>query len=178
MTRENLSLDASGLRHLRWAREILGSLAAHYEHNPKLAQAERDLLLEEAVKLRALVNGLSAAVKAYRDFLERERTGFRGMLRVAEYLITDARGGDEKAEAEAVREGLEEAFAAMEAKERAPRKAGVREAVAELREGLDEMDARLRGRVPVAVRDSLYPRLTEDRSRVLDDGDGDDDAAG
>lgn len=173
-----LDEEASGLRHLRWAREILGSLAAHYEHDPKLAQPARDALLEETVKLRARVNDLSNVVKAYRDFLERERTQFRGMLRVAEYLVSDARGEDEKAEAEAVHEGLDAAFTAMEAKERAPRKAAVRDTVAKLRQALDAMDARLRGKVPVALWESLYPSLTVDRSRVLDDGDPDDDAAG
>lgn len=94
---EKLSPSASGLRHLRWSREILASLEAHYEHNPRLSPADRDLVLEEAVKLRALVVALSAAVKPYRDFLERRRTSFRGMLRVGVYLCVTARAGAEKA---------------------------------------------------------------------------------
>lgn len=94
---EKLSPSASGLRHLRWSREILASLEAHYEHNPLLATPERDLVLDEAVKLRALVVALSAAVKPYRDFLERRRTQFRGMLRVGVHLCVTARARAEKA---------------------------------------------------------------------------------
>lgn len=94
---EKLSPSASGLRHLRWSREILGSLEAHYEHNPRLSTADRDLVLEEAVKLRALIVALSAAVKPYRDFLERRRTQFRGMLRVGVHLCVTARARAENA---------------------------------------------------------------------------------
>jgi hypothetical protein len=94
---EKLSPSASGLRHLRWSREILASLDAHYEHNPRLSTEDRDLVLEEALKLRALVVGLSAAVKPYRDFLERRRTQFRGMLRVGVHLCVAARARAEKA---------------------------------------------------------------------------------
>ena len=94
---EKLSPSVSGLRHLRWSREILASLEAHYEHNPLLATPERDFLLEEAVKLRALVIALSAAVKPYRDFLERRRTQLRGMLRVGVHLCVTARARAEKA---------------------------------------------------------------------------------
>jgi hypothetical protein len=93
---EKLSRTASGLRHLRWAREILATLEAHYEHNPKLAQRDRDAVLDEAVKLRTLVNSLSAAVKPYRDFLERRRIQFRGMQRVGRYLCSAARVRAEK----------------------------------------------------------------------------------
>lgn len=175
---QRLSPAASGLRHLRWAREILGTLEAHYEHDPRLAQADRDLLLEEAVKLRALSTGLSAAVKAYRDFLERERTRFRGMLRVGRYLVRTAKSEDERAEAEAVQEGLGEAFLALEARERGPRKQAVREATSELHEGLGEMNRRLTARLGEGLVESLYPELSSDGSRVADDGDGDDDAAG
>jgi hypothetical protein len=173
-----LAASASGLRHLRWAREILGTLEAHYEHDPRLAQAGRDLVLSEAVKLRARVNELSAAVKAYRDFLERERTRFRGMLRVGAYLVRSARGADEASEAEAIASGMKEAFAALEARERAPRKAAVRAAVTELGAGLAAMDARLGASLSQAFVESLYPELTEDASRVADGEDEDDDASG
>lgn len=173
-----LSAEASGLRHLRWAREILGTLEAHHEHDGRLSQAERDLVLEEAVKLRAQVNELSAAVKAYRDFLERERTRFRGMLRVGRFLARTAQGDDERAEAEAIRAGFDEAFAAMDARERLPRKRAVREAIAELRSGLDAMDARLSGKLGTAFVESLYPDLAAGGAMVADSGDGDDDAAG
>jgi hypothetical protein len=49
---ERLAESASGLRHLRWAREILGTLEVHYEHDARLATAERDLVLAQAVELR------------------------------------------------------------------------------------------------------------------------------
>lgn len=94
---DKLSPGASGLRHLRWSREVLASLEAHYEHNPLLVTAERDLVLDAAVKLRALVVALSGAVKPYRDFLERRRTSFRGMLRVGVHLCVTARARAEKA---------------------------------------------------------------------------------
>lgn len=93
---EKLSPSASGLRHLRWSREILASLEAHYEHNPLLSTPDRDLVLDEAVKLRTVVIALSAAVKPYRDFLERRRTQFRGMLRVGVHLCVTARARAEK----------------------------------------------------------------------------------
>lgn len=173
-----LAAEASGLRHLRWAREILGSLEAHHEHDGRLSQPERDLVLEEAVKLRALVKALSAAVKAYRDFLERERTRFRGMLRVGRHLEKTARDADERAEAEAICTGFDEAFARMEEREKLPRKQAVRDAVAALRGGLDAMDARLRAKIGAAFVESLYPDLAAGGAMVADDGDGDDDAAG
>ena len=173
-----LAPEASGLRHLRWAREILGTLEAHHEHDGRLEQAERDLVIEEAVKLRARVSFVSAAVKAYRDFLERERTRFRGMLRVGRYLEKTARDADERAEAEAICAGFDEAFAAMEARERLPKKQAVRDAVAELRSGLDAMNARLQTKLGAAFVESLYPDLAAGGAMVSDSSDGDDDAAG
>ncbi|APR86380.1 Hypothetical protein A7982_11729 [Minicystis rosea] len=171
-----LVAEASGLRHLRWAREILGTLEAHHEHDGRLAQPERDLVLEESVKLRAQVNDLSAAVKAYRDFLERDRTRFRGMLRVAAHLAETARDDDERGEAEAIRSGFDEAFAAMEMRERLPRKQAVRDAVARLRDALSAMDARLASKVGDTFVESLYPALAASGTMVADVGDGDDDA--
>jgi hypothetical protein len=93
---EKLSRSASGLRHLRWSREILATLEAHYEHNPRLSQPEREAVLEEAIKLRSLVTALSEAVKPYRDFLERRRVQFRGMQRVGRFLCEGARARAEK----------------------------------------------------------------------------------
>jgi hypothetical protein len=174
---ERLAEDASGLRHLRWAREILATLEVHYEHDPRLRRADRDLVLAEIVTLRAQVDALSAKVKPYRDFLERERTRFRGMLRVGRYLVATARDDGERAEAEAIHEGFAEAFAAMEARERAPRKAALREAIADLRGALLEMDGRLSARLPRAFIDSLYPALAGG-TRVADEPDDDDDATG
>jgi hypothetical protein len=173
-----LAKEASGLRHLRWAREILGSLEAHHEHDPRLSQAQRDIVLGESVRLRAEVNALSAAVKAYRDFLERERTRFRGMLRVASYLGATARGEDQRAEAEAIRTGFDDAFAALESRERLPRKLAVRASVGELRAAVEAMDRRLRAALPPLLVDGIYPELAADGARVAGDGDEDDDATG
>lgn len=172
-----LAAEASGLRHLRWGREILGALEMHFEHNPRLLPAERDAVLEEAVTLRARVTELSAAVKPYRDFLERERTRFRGMLRVGEHLVETAGDQDEQAEAEDIRAGFVAAFAAMEAREVAPRKEALGSARTRLRAGLAEMDGRLRQRLPAAFVESLYPELSADGMMVADVGDPDDDAA-
>lgn len=170
--------DASGLRHLRWAREILGSLEAHHEHDGRLAEGDRDRVLAEIVELRARLNALSAAVKGYRDFLERDRTRFRGMMRVGRYLAATARDDDERAEAEAISAGFAEVFATMEDRDRRPRKDAVRAAVSAIRAGLSAMDARLLPGLGPAFVESLYPDLTEDGARVADSGDGDDDAAG
>jgi hypothetical protein len=175
---ERLAASASGLRHLRWAREILATLEVHYEHDPRLTVKERDLVLAEAVELRAQVTALSAAVKPYRDFLERERTPYRGMLRVGRYLVDTARGADERAEAEAIQAGFEEAFASVEARERLPRKAALREAIRELREALLAMDARLAEKLPAAFVESLYPALAAGGTLVADGPDEDDDATG
>ena len=167
---------ASGLRHLRWAREILATLEAHYEHNGDLSQANRDLCLQEAVELRARITQLSEAVKTYRDFLERERTRFRGMLRVGRYLETSAQSGADRTEAQAIAAGFEEVFAAMEARDRLPRKKALRAAIATLRAALLAMDARLSARLPAAFVDSLYPALAAGGTRVADVADEDDDA--
>ncbi len=169
--------SASGLRHLRWAREILATLEMHHEHDPRLTTAERDVVLAETVELRLLVTLLSGAVKPYRDFLERERTRFRGLLRVGRYLEETARGVEERAEADAIRMGFEEAFAAVEARETLPRKRALREAIRALRAGLVTMDERLRVALPPAFVESLYPALAAGRTRVADVGDEDDDAA-
>src|SRR3954467_4769543 len=93
---EKLSRGASGLRHLRWAREILATLEAHYEHNPRLVQPYRDAELDEAASLRAPGHGPSAAVKPCRDFLERRRVQFRGMQRVGRFLCSAAQIHAEK----------------------------------------------------------------------------------
>jgi hypothetical protein len=173
---ERLAESASGLRHLRWAREVLATLEVHHEHDPRLTQEQRDQVLQESIELRALVTALSAAVKPYRDFLERERTRFRGMLRVGAYLVSSAQNAEEEAEGEAIRGGFEEAFAVMEKREREPRKRAVREAIAELREGLEAMDGRLRETMRPGFVESLYPPLAAGGTRIADVEDGDDDA--
>ena len=150
----------------------------HHEHDGTLSIEQRDRVLAEIVELRALVNELSGAVKPYRDFLERERTRFRGMIRVGRYLQENAAGAEERADAQAIAAGFAEAFAAMEAKERAPRKRALREAIEKLCAGLEAMDARLADTLPAAFVDSLYPALAPGGTMVADTPDEDDDAAG
>jgi hypothetical protein len=175
---ERLRASASGLRHLRWTREILASLEAHFEHDGRLDEAARNLVLAELIELRAQVTALSAAVNPYRDFLERERTRFRGMLRVGRYLEQTARSTGERAEAEAIREGFEQVFAAVEARERLPRKKALREAIVTVRAALVDMDARLAAGLAAAFVESLYPELAAEGTRVADAPDDDDDATG
>ncbi len=175
---ERLAETASGLRHLRWAREVLATLEMHHEHDGTLSTEQRNRVLQEIVELRALVDELSGAVKPYRDFLERERTRFRGMIRVGRYLQENAAGADERADAQAIAGGFAEAFAAVEAKERAPRKRALREAIRRVRAALEAMDARLRAAVSTAFVDSLYPALAAGGTMVADTPDEDDDASG
>ena len=79
---EKLSRGASGLRHLRWAREIYATLAAHAEAS-EVSEPQRAALSKELTRLDARIQGLSGAVKGYRDFLERERVRYRGAIRAA-----------------------------------------------------------------------------------------------
>lgn len=173
-----LRLDerASGLRHLRWAREILATLEAHHEHDPRLLPGARNLVLAASVELREQVNHLSAAVKAYRDFLERERVRFRGMERVGRYLSATAEGADERAEAEAIEGGFAQAFRAMDARERRPRKQALRAAIRALR-GRSRRWTR-RSRSPWASPSSRACTriLAAGGTIVADEGDEDDDA--
>ena len=175
---ERLAPSASGLRHLRWTREILASLEAHFEHDGRLTETERALALAELIELRAQVTALSSAVKPYRDFLERERTRFRGMLRVGRYLEATARDGAERAEAEAIREGFEQVFAVVEARERQPRKKALREMIVAVRAALGAMDERLAAGISAAFVESLYPALAAGATLVADTPDEDDDATG
>ncbi|WP_437726565.1 hypothetical protein [Sorangium sp. So ce861] len=172
-----LARGASGLRHLRWAREVLATLEAHVEHNPALAGADREALRGEALALGAAVQALSGAVKPYRDFLERTRVRYRGRVRVAEHLV---RGSGAGGADEAARARLEEALAelaAMEETQRRPLKEALSEEIDRLREAMARMDARLAERLSAELVENLYPPLTDGASRVADDGDPDDDAA-
>jgi hypothetical protein len=171
-----LSERASGLRHLRWSREVLGSIEARYEHDPRRTQADRDLLIAEAVDLRAVIKDLSAAVKAYRDYRERERTTFRGLLRLGKDLVARAPDDDAKAEAEALDAGFREAFANIEASETEPRRQAVRAEVAALRNWITEMEARLSSRFGSAFVESLFPDVTAGGNAIIDVEDDDDDA--
>ncbi|HVY44337.1 MAG TPA: hypothetical protein VHB21_00600 [Minicystis sp.] len=170
-----LDRGASGLRHLRWAREVHGSLAAHYEHDGRLDADTRAFVLDEAVELHAAIERLSARVKPYRDFLERKRTPMRGMLRVGRYL-RDVAGPAERAEADAVADGLEEAFANFDRREREPLKHDLAKAIDALRAHLAAMDARVEARLGRRFVESLYPELDAAKQRVVDAGDPDDDA--
>jgi hypothetical protein len=174
--RHLLGREASGLRHLRWAREVVGTLVAHYEHHPSLEDDARAFLLDQSVELRAAVERLSMRVKPYRDFLERKRTAMRGMVRVGRYLVAEAKTAEEKADASLVKDGFDEAFANFDARERLPLKKAVTAAIDELRGYLTAMDARIEARLGSAFLQSLYPELDETRSFIVDDGDPDDDA--
>ncbi|MRG90538.1 hypothetical protein [Polyangium spumosum] len=164
---DKLTRGASGLRHLRWAREIYATLAAHVERTG-LPGEKKEALKKELVRLDASIQELSSAVKAYRDFLERERVRYRGAIRAATFQ-QHASDGDR----------LGEARAAME-RESLPRqrtlKAALELAIGDLRAHLCEMDTRIAGVMNEAFVDNLYPPLTKDRSRVADDADDDDDA--
>ncbi len=82
------------------------------------------------------------------------------MLRIATYLAQTARDDVERGETEAIQAGFNEAFAAMETRERTPRKQAVRDAVMRLHDALSAMDARLAGKLGDAFVESLYPALT------------------
>ena len=170
---EMLSEAASGLRHLRWAREIQASLEAHARGEGLLEAPACEALEEEAARLRELVQKLSGAVKPYRDFLERTRVHFRASRRAARFAA--ARGH----EVEAARlEEIEEAFERMEADQRRPLKAALRAVIAELRAWLPAMNDRIRSAIPDAdgLLDSIYPPLACAGERVADVEDNDDDA--
>lgn len=168
-----LSEAASGLRHLRWAREILASLEAHARGEGLLDAGAREALGEEAARLRGLVQELSGAVKPYRDFLERTRVHFRASRRAARYAVLTGH------EPEAARIGeIDKAFANMEREQRLPLKAALRAVIAELRVWLLSMNERIRARIPDAesLLDSIYPPLARGCERVADVEDDDDDA--
>lgn len=156
-----LSRSASGLRHLRWGREILGTLRAHVEKNPELSEEKRNQLRGEIAALSGLVDGLSAAVKPYRDFLERTRTGLRGQERVAAYLGDEAMGNEASRAAESWRR---------------PLKVALEQAITSLRAGLEQMDVRLGERFGERFVESLYPGLSRGNTFIADDDDQEDDA--
>lgn len=170
--------NASGLRHLRWAREVLGTLeglAAHPEH---LTSLQKAAISAEVAHVKSLVLALSSAVKAYRDFLERTRTHSRGKLRAAELLASGGHGlGDSSAGARLVDAARAELNGITEP-ERRVLHAALARAIDEMRAGFVAMDGRLGGCFAPEVVSAMYPPLTADATRVQDDGDPDDDAAG
>jgi uncharacterized protein YhaN len=176
---EKLARGASGLRHLRWAREIYATLAAHVEQSD-LSGERKMALQKELVRLDNQIQNLSSSVKPYRDFLERERVKFRGAIRAA-HLVDDTIRVSAADKVEAQYAQILRAEHAFE-REALPRqralKAGLETAIAELRAHLEEMDVRVAGATSEKFLSSLYPPLITDRSRVADDPDDDDDATG
>lgn len=176
---EKLARGASGLRHLRWAREIYATLAAHVEHSD-IASDRKPALKKELLRLDKHIQNLSASVKPYRDFLERERVKFRGAIRAA-HLVDDTvrTSAIDKVTAEYAQiQHAEEAFQREALPKQRALKANLEIAIAELRAHLEEMDMRIAGVMSEKFLESIYPPLVRDRSRVADDPDDDDDASG
>lgn len=176
-----LARSASGLRHLRWAREVLGSLSGLLAFETHMSAPQRAALAAEIARVTALVAALSAAVKPYRDFLERTRTLSRGRARASEYMVSGGEGlasPPGPAEAETARAEAQAELITIIEPERRRLHAGLERAIDGTREGLFQMDQRLARVFSARLVDALYPQLTADASRVQDDGDPDDDAAG
>lgn len=109
-----LARNASGSRHLRWAREILATLAAHREINDLLTDAQRSLLATEEASLGALVDALAAAVAPYRDHVEHAHVGIRAKQRVANYLCDEAQlrtDGQMRPHRKTIEQALKDGFA-------------------------------------------------------------------
>jgi hypothetical protein len=176
---EKLARNASGLRHLRWSREVYATLAAHIEHSDML-QEHRAALKKELVRLDKQIQNLSSNVKAYRDFLERERVKHRGALRAAR-LVDDAvrTSTSDRVAAQTLQLTAAETTFQQEAmpKQRTL-KANLEMAIAETRAHLEEMDIRVASLLSEKFLASLYPPLVTNRSRVADEPDDDDDASG
>jgi hypothetical protein len=98
------------------------------------------------------------------------------MVRVGRYLSTTAENADERAEADAIEGGFAQAFRAMDARERRPRKQALRSAIQALRTALEAMDKTLAKPLGAAFVASLYPDLAAGGTFVADEGDEDDDA--
>jgi uncharacterized protein YhaN len=176
---EKLARNASGLRHLRWSREVYATLAAHVEHSD-LAHEHRTALKKELVRLDKQIQNLSSCVKAYRDFLERERVKHRGALRAARLVDDMLRvSSPDRVNAQALQLAAAEGAFQRDAKPRQRAlKANLEMGIAEMRAHLEEMDARIANVVSENFVASLYPPLITNRSRVADEPDDDDDASG
>jgi hypothetical protein len=171
-----LSRGASGLRHLRWAREIVATLDAHVHHNYLLTPTEIEAIANEATLLKQLLQGMHEAVKPYRDFLETAHVAQRGKARVGFYLHRGATP-EERGTAAALRNRFDRERATVEQPRRRLLKAALERAIGGLREGLAQMEARLLLQFPPDFVDSLYPELTQNRTMVVDEDDDDDDAS-
>lgn len=175
-----LARSASGLRHLRWAREILGTLQAFACLEGHLSAVQKAALDAEIEHATALVAALSAAVKPYRDFLERSRTRSRGRLRSAAHLVTGGSGLAAPPDADAaarLRDAAEAALLGEIEPQRQALRFTLAQAVDATRVGFREMNERLIPAFSARFVAALYPALSADGTRVLDDGDPDDDAA-
>lgn len=176
-----LDPGASGLRHLRWGREVVGTLRGFLVPSNLLVAEERLAIEAEAARISALVTALSQTVKPYRDFLERTRTLTRGKLRAARFLTKSNTGFRISPSAHQSKAWLAEIEGEMKAviePERERLSADLAFAIAMLRSGLHSMDERLGALISPEFVAALYPPVTQDGSRVLDDGDPDDDASG
>jgi len=169
-----LSRRASGLRHLRWAREIAATLDAHVRENPLLTPSQTEAIAHEARLLREHLQGMHEAVKPYRDFLETTHVTHRGMARVGVFLRGTVGGPDKAA---ALLRQFDEEQAKVVKPLRSLLKAALERAIGDLREGLAQMDARLLPLLTPDFVDSLYPELTRNGTMVADEGDEDDDAS-
>ncbi len=237
-----LARTASGSRHLRWGQEVYATIDAHLEHNPRLTEAQRAALTSEREAGQRLLGNLTAAVTAYRGFLD---TGFlpvRASLRVANFLADEEqrladgtlrpvrstvervlpgglarifsnaklsrvlRAGHERtaqyargaaaaiatisgqaglpdmsalsSALDGAAERIETLLKRLDAEvepQRRPLKLAVERAVLELREGLEQMDARLRAHFTRAFIESLYPELSRGSRAVAAEDDADDD---
>lgn len=163
-----LSEAASGLRHLRFAREVAASLVALDVHGDAL-----DLDADTRALARSLGDAVLAQVaearehvKAYRDFKERERVEARALARLRPALGAAARP-DVVRSLEAREAALEARLLALRASLGAA-KAGLR---GELERALGALAATHPELVPLVV-----PPLSRDRLAVRDDADPDDDA--
>ncbi|MFO0591208.1 MAG: hypothetical protein U0441_26920 [Polyangiaceae bacterium] len=180
VTHRVLARSASGLRHLRWAREVLGTLHALSGHASHFTSLQKAAIQTEVAHVTSLLTTLSAAVKAYRDFLERTRTKSRGKVRAAELLVSAVRGVEtiDRAYAARALESARSELNGVTEPERRALHATLGRAIDDLRTGLAAMDDRLAAAFSPEVAAAVYPQLTADAARVHDDGDPDDDAAG
>jgi hypothetical protein len=85
-----LASNASGTRHVRWARAILATADAHLQHNYLLTPDQRGALGAELSVVRPLFDALVAKVAPYRDFVELAYVDVRAKQRVADYLCDEA----------------------------------------------------------------------------------------
>lgn len=84
-----LARTASGSRHERWGREVLATLQAHIEENPKLTEEQRTRLREELAAAEPLLAHLSTSVIQYRSWLNTGSLIIRAKLRVAGFVLDE-----------------------------------------------------------------------------------------